>query len=127
MKELPTRIQGQRKAGFKLPPNTVCITRGTDFGNPFKVGGWFKLGTPNSARVGWAWIQAYAANAPGYTQIRDNAMAVDWYRELRRRFPLRADQMARLRAADHLACFCKLGEPCHGDVLIELLKQEQEF
>ena len=44
MKKLPDRIQRKRVKGFTLPPNTVCITRGTDFGNPFGVGFLMKMG-----------------------------------------------------------------------------------
>jgi hypothetical protein len=33
------RIQRKRTKGFKLPPNTVCVNRGTKWGNPIKLEG----------------------------------------------------------------------------------------
>jgi hypothetical protein len=34
---IPRRIQLSRKKGFKLPPNTVVVSRPSKWGNPFKV------------------------------------------------------------------------------------------
>ena len=31
------RVQRKRTKGFTLPPNTVCVTRGTKWGNPFRA------------------------------------------------------------------------------------------
>jgi hypothetical protein len=123
--KLPIRIQRARTRGAKLPSNTVCITRGTQYGNPFKVGGWFKFGGLRAAD-GFLWMQSTAPGQPGFTIIKDNAMAAEWYRELRRRSPLTRPQIEELSKADHIACFCKPGEPCHGDVLIEILRDIYE-
>jgi hypothetical protein len=38
MPDKPIGIQRKRTKGFKLPPNTVCVNRGTIWGNPYKVG-----------------------------------------------------------------------------------------
>ena len=34
----PIRVQRRRTKGFKLPENTVCVNRGTRWGNPFIIG-----------------------------------------------------------------------------------------
>ena len=34
----PQRIQLSRRAGWKMPPNTVKVDRSTKWGNPFIVG-----------------------------------------------------------------------------------------
>jgi len=39
----PIRIQRKRIKGWRLPPNTVCVSRGTTYGNPFMLG---QDGTP---------------------------------------------------------------------------------
>lgn len=31
------RVQRRRTKGFTLPPNTVCVNRGTKWGNPFRI------------------------------------------------------------------------------------------
>jgi hypothetical protein len=33
----PVRIQRRRTKGWRMPPNTVCVTRGTQYGNPFII------------------------------------------------------------------------------------------
>lgn len=35
---MPIRVQRKRTKGWKMPPNTVYVGRGSEFGNPFKVG-----------------------------------------------------------------------------------------
>lgn len=86
-------------------PGAVKVDRSTKWGNPFKVGD----------------------PASGMTRgpvIRSNAMAVELFRAaiLARRWGLvdfGPGEIAQLRGHD-LACWCKLGEPCHADVLLEL-------
>jgi hypothetical protein len=38
MPRKPQRFQRSRKKGARLPPGTVCVTRGTKWGNRFEVG-----------------------------------------------------------------------------------------
>jgi hypothetical protein len=33
----PVRIQRKRTKGWKMPPNTVYVGRGSQWGNPFKI------------------------------------------------------------------------------------------
>ena len=35
---MPERIQRKRTKGWKMPPNTVSVTRPGRYGNPFRVG-----------------------------------------------------------------------------------------
>jgi len=35
--KMPKRIQRRRTKGWKMPENTVCVTRPGMFGNPFKT------------------------------------------------------------------------------------------
>ena len=80
----PKRIQLSRKKGFKLPPNTVVVSRPSRWGNPFRVG---IDGTAAEC------VELYRANWP---------------------------QDAVLLRGKNLACWCKLGEPCHADALLEI-------
>ena len=120
--KLPTRIQRKRIKDFKLPPNTVCITRGTDYGNPFGVGYLMKMGR-GASHGGFCHLRCIFEeyNDGSFVKVRDNAHAVELYREYRTRYPLHPAKLDRLRSADFIACFCKPGEPCHGDVLLEIL------
>jgi Domain of unknown function (DUF4326) len=88
----PQRIQRKRTRGFKLPPNTVSVTRPGKWSNPFVV-----------------------------SIERDAAQCVELYRAmLLRNQEFRWQACAELRGKN-LACWCKLGDPCHADVLIEVV------
>jgi hypothetical protein len=119
----PIRIQRRRKKGWRLPENTICVTRGTDFGNPFKVGGWFKFGDPRpdyQGPFGMIYCRSYEENPDPavYTCIKDAATAVEWYEKLMC-LDRYKKKLAELRGKN-LACFCKIGSPCHADVLLKL-------
>ena len=95
----PIRIQRKRSKGWKMPENTVSVTRPGKWGNPFR---------PNS------WHEGGFAPVPD-----DAAMAVKWYREdLVKVLRANPDALAPLRGKN-LACWCPLGSPCHADVLLE--------
>ena len=87
----PVRIQRKRTKGWKMPPNTVSVTRPGKWGNAHVV-------------------------RPGITAQE----AVDLYR---RDVTMRAGTIGRIRdelRGKNLACFCKLDQPCHADVLLEI-------
>jgi hypothetical protein len=110
MSETPRRIQLSRAKGWRMPENTVKVDRSTRWGNPF---------TQVDARE--------IANAK-FPQ----AFVVDCFRDW-----LAGDRQCWLGAESdraaaeilsrlhdlrgkNLACWCKPGEPCHADVLLEL-------
>jgi hypothetical protein len=97
---MPERIQRRRSKGWRMPPNTVCVTRHGRWGNP--------------AEIGKPW-----QGAP----VPDAATAVAIFRDgvesEREGFPRRAEIQGALRGKN-LACFCKPDQPCHADVLLEL-------
>jgi hypothetical protein len=89
----------KRTRGWRIPPNTVKVCRPTKWGNPFAVG-----------------------------KVMDNLLTVDNNHAVARyRYylvnqflnPNPLGQIAELRGKN-LACFCKLSEPCHADVLLEI-------
>lgn len=92
----PVRIQLSRRKGWCMPPNTVKVDRTTKWGNHYRPGG------P-------VWREK------GFGKVRDAAEAVDLFRRLT--VPHMSD-VAQLRGKN-LACWCKPGEPCHADVLLE--------
>jgi hypothetical protein len=87
----PQRIQRKRTKGWKMPPNTVYVGRPTTYGNPWKVD-----------------------DPPGMTAER----AVDLFR--RHRAPMITKKELKAIRGKDLACWCKVGEPCHADVLLEI-------
>lgn len=88
----PKRIQRKRAKGWRMPPNTVYVGRGSPWGNPFPIS------QANSRTVSLA---AYR----GYLEM---ILAKDPQRLL----PLKGKD---------LACWCKPDEDCHADIIIEKL------
>ena len=117
----PKRIQRKRTKGWQMPENTVYVGRPTIWGNPFKVGGYYKMG---DGKLGYMWLQSLEHEpSPGFVLIETRGQAVEWYREYRKRYPLSQERLNQLRGKD-LACWCSLDSPCHVDVLLELANQE---
>jgi hypothetical protein len=92
---MPKRIQRKRTKGWKMPRNTVYVGRPTKWGNPYRP----KKG--QSAEQCVALYRELVTERNIWTE--PNQHAAD--RELR---------------GKNLACWCKIGEPCHADVLLEL-------
>jgi hypothetical protein len=89
----PKRIQLSRKKGWKLPPNTVVVSRPSKWGNPFRVDEF--LGK----------TRAWATNAFRCQLQRQPETIKELQQELR---------------GKNLACWCPLNEPCHADILLRL-------
>jgi hypothetical protein len=108
----PIRIQRQRTAGWRMPPNTVYVGRPSPCGNPFKAGVHY-----------------------------DHQHAVDLFQACTRKFPVDQGDIRRWKDAGgsaallmgiasgalledlkgkNLACWCDLDRPCHAEVLLKL-------
>lgn len=99
----PVRIQLSRKAGFNLQEvsrkinglSAVIVSRPSKFGNPFRIGDNYGAGLID-AKTAVALFQFDPSCAP----ILEAAK-----KELR---------------GKNLACWCRLGQACHADVLLEI-------
>lgn len=89
----PQRIQRRRSKGWRMPPNTVYVGRPSKWGNPFFVGN--DLGT-ESVESGIESYKQYIMAAAALGHVN--------FSELK---------------GKNLACWCKAGDPCHADFLIE--------
>lgn len=104
---VPIRIQRQRTRGWKKPPNTVCVTRGCLWGNPFIV----RPDLPPGSKIGWS----------GYYAVPTAQDAVETYREYLKECPDLIEKARRTLRGKNLACWCGVEEPfCHADVLLEV-------
>lgn len=122
----PIRVQRKRTKGFKLPPNTVCVTRGTKYGNPFKVSNGcivFKVDKnrelplymlkndddPNFILSHWYGL--FITGAREFAGIK----LPDW-----KQFnPLPIYEIKALKGKN-IACFCNLDKDCHGDFILTI-------
>jgi len=107
---MPERIQMQRTKGWRMPENTVKVDRTTKWGNPFVVGQQYAVeGDDEPATV--------ESTEEAVILFRDWVESGPWYgcefdpTELR---------------GKNLACWCKPGDPCHADVLLELANTNPE-
>lgn len=89
------RVQRKRTKGFKLPPNTVCVTRGTKWGNPYTVA---EMGSHEDA------------------VCKFEEMLVEGFEDS---YPM-DDEIIRELKGKNLACFCPLDKKCHADILLEI-------
>ena len=96
---MPERIQRKRTKGWRMPPNTVDVTRSSKWGNPFVVD---------------AHLDAAGAVALYREHMCGSAKGLmRWNRDRLR------EQLHELRGKN-LACWCPIGAPCHADVLLEI-------
>ena len=102
MAEKPKRIQRKRTKGWRMPPNTVYVGRGTKWGNPYKA---------EKGHKGQALL------AKGYYQL----LIEKWINE-----NPKEHNLSELKGKN-LVCWCPLdGQPCHADVLLELANKKGE-
>lgn len=103
MGDFPVRIQLSRAKGWRMPPNTVKVDRSTKWGNQIVVGSERGIGyrpwTAEDAVEAFRHDMEYA--------ISDKASGEP---------PL---DLSPLRGKN-LACWCRLDQPCHADVLLKL-------
>lgn len=95
----PIRVQRKRTKGWKMPPNTVYVGRPTKWGNPMPT---------SESGVSFDGIR-YEQATP--------AVAVKYYSSLMEQVD--KNQFKSLRGKN-LACWCRLDQPCHADVLLAL-------
>lgn len=92
----PKRIQLSRKKGWRMPPNTVKVDRSTKWGNPYMIG--IEVRDAKEAKAKYLLFLAGGS----FPILRE-----------------RVGDVAILKGKN-LACWCKIGEPCHADVLLEI-------
>jgi hypothetical protein len=101
----PQRIQLRRTKGWRKPADSVVVSRPSKWRNPCKVGMYRGYTAADAVRD----FRLYIARD---LQARsfENAFGP----------PPSIEEIKRELRGKHLACWCKPGEPCHADVLLEL-------
>ncbi len=120
----PFRVQLSRKAGWRMPENTMSVARPTAWGNPYDV-----------RRYGLdLCLQAFRNTATGYWNPRvvpegsHRDSWIDWIYEdhcawmerVRKTYNCSAFDAVRFLRGKNLACWCPLDQRCHADILLEL-------
>jgi len=128
----PQRIWHSREKGWKLPPNTVKVSRRTKWANPFaqKVKGgedgqatmtremfsdeyreWLTTPTRQNKTRDGDWVQMSYACWPTLLGVPFEGR------------PTITEIQEALRGKD-LACDCHMSQPCHAEVLLEIANAE---
>ena len=102
----PKRIRLSRAKGWRMPPDTVKVSRPGPWGNPFKVG---RDGTAAEC------VEMHRNLLRGVVALTAVASMEE---------QLKALAYAEAHIADlvgkNVACWCGLDKPCHGDNWLEL-------
>lgn len=126
------RIQLSRKKGYRKPADAVNVARPTKWGNPFKaeyIEVWdcsvrkHRKVWAACAKPGTVWWTTSESDWVGYWhENKTDAVneAIKLYEEYITGSGL---DLNELREKD-LACWCKLDEPCHADVLLRLANKQ---
>jgi hypothetical protein len=95
------RVQRTRTKGAKLPPHTLCVTRGTLFGNDYKISA-----TESRADV----VKRFRSHI--------NNPIFNWKVEA-------FFEKCKRERIEHLACWCNINDECHADVWMEIWNESQ--
>lgn len=133
----PIRVQRQRVKGWRMPANTVSVTRPGKWGNPFNFksadNGWnaSALGCRGDAagrqEASVKAFRQWVLNKGGRIKEMDFGVVLEAQgktiqigaRAKAGQAPSIEEIKSELRGKN-LACFCRLGTPCHADVLLEI-------
>jgi hypothetical protein len=110
MTDKPIRIQRKRTKGWRKPPDTVYVGRGSKWGNPFRL----------LNEEGFPLLDEFISPGNYWEPMKDWEQARTRVVELfRERCTDTLPNLSELRGKK-LACWCPLDQPCHADVLLEL-------
>lgn len=104
--ERPKRIQRKRTRGWKMPPNAVSVTRPGKYGNPFSSN--TGLAPSDCVWLCREWLEGRLEPGSEVTMPDGSIVEVP-----------DVPPIEELRGKD-VACFCGPGDPCHGDLYLEL-------
>lgn len=114
----PQRVQRKRTRGWRKPPNTVCVSRPSRWGNPWSIKDALESGLFKADDCAAVVVNEFKEWLTGSNASPDGEYLGAWT-ELRDRRQWILDHLEDLRGKN-LACWCALDQPCHADVLLEL-------
>jgi len=110
----PIRIQLSRKKGWKLPENTVVVSRPSKWGNPYRIVSPARYCNPNLKEV-----TDCVSRSEAVSLFIDDLRQPKYAPEP---LPSLEEIKAQLKGRN-LACWCPLDAPCHADVLLEIANE----
>lgn len=118
----PIRIQRKRTKGWKMPENTLSVTRPGKYGNIFKVGEILSY-TRRITKVN----KDSSISGRLYTgklKVKNKKHSLQLYRDYAEsKFDNGEWDKEEILKYDYIACWCALDKPCHVDILLELANE----
>lgn len=132
----PVRIQLSRVKGWRMPENTVKVTRPGRYGNPFRASDTAKDGVAFAVQQnGFQWLPDSWWTSKGVVEMFRQWVTYQPVLDCETGHPIPpgvdlplVPNLELLRGMN-LACWCKLVDedgkrvPCHADVLLELANE----
>lgn len=118
----PKRVQRRRSKGWRMPQDAKYVGRPSRWGNPYRAINGTMYGPARPVEGGD--LVAYSTHSAEENAV---AAAIDQYRhdvDCAVRSVLTAEMIRRELAGRDLACWCRLDQPCHADVLLEIANPE---
>lgn len=132
----PVRVQLSRKAGWRMPANTVWVARPSFFGSHIST-----CTRPHNCALrpceccdeatdgrNWCCVLAYREYVVSGIEKRASHTGLFRYAlDGSIGYPSRAELVRRLPElrGKNLACWCPLDVPCHADVLLEIANKAE--
>jgi len=113
----PVRVQRKRTRGFKLPENTKSVTRCSYFGNPFTVE---KYGRERAVQLFKEAFKVYKIQQLPEDCQTDFENSLFWEHYMQSNHCSITEMVQEELKDKNLACYCKEGELCHADILLEI-------
>ena len=113
---MPDRITLSRAKGWRMPENTVKVDRSTIWGNPWTLAEFFRPGRNTPADAQAEAVRMFRAAVIGF---ESNGSFCKPVAHPASRIGIILSRIPELRGKN-LACWCKPGQPCHADVLLEI-------
>lgn len=110
---MPKRFQLSRRAGWRMPPNSVKCDRTTKFGNPFMVADY---GQPEAVASFRTLMTCEEVDIQARWPERAGELMA-WRRRI-------LENLDALTGSD-LGCWCRLDQPCHVEVLLDLANRDR--
>lgn len=107
---VPRRIQRRRVKGWRMPPNTVSVTRPGRYGNKYYPGCGLGFGS---------FVDGCAVDWPLRTPEDMVRHFREFIKHMKQYQPEAYEAYIAPLRGKNVACFCGLDKPCHGDVLLE--------
>lgn len=107
---MPARVQRKRTKGWRMPPNTVYVGRGSKYGNPFNATQTYVC----HQHSGFPAPLIKLHSAPSLERCLDMYHAY-LYAQLEEDPQFLDDLKGK-----NLACWCSLDGDCHADLLLKL-------